>query len=305
MSNNSYDTSLRAVWQEWYTGLVMDSIVLKTTPFFLTLGIVASLCVALPYSANAKEGSTAAVADTAETTKNSVTASISQAAGVDPASFFYWFDILLERISIWIASGATEEIPRLLELADEKIAEAAKLAPYNPASAAEASEQYERYLKEAVSKSEKANEKGEDVDVLLTEIADSSIGHIGSLLDIASENDLTQYPYVEEALVVIENQEQELLNLFNSEEKRTEAIQSLFSFLELQREKIPPEYKEQFLALLNSFIGTLSSYLFDIGGEVFETVSGAVKEYAKDQANEQLDKVKESVIEKIQEVEIK
>lgn len=200
-------------------------------------------------------------------------------AGIDPSTALYWFDILFERIGIWLADGAAEEVPLLLQYADEKLAEAGKLAVTDPQAAAEASERYELYLEEAVKKAQGAQKDGEDVDELLQEISRRSLVHVEALIYIGYKAATWEQPYIEEAFNVIEEQQKEVIILIQDEEKRKQTIETVLTYLQEQREKIPPEVEENIRATLEMMISNISRFILTEGEIWFDILSDSVKAY--------------------------
>lgn len=228
---------------------------------------------------------------------------VEAAAGVKPDSFLYWIDTIFERISIWLQKGVENEVPRLLELAEEKLAEVEALALTDPVAAGEAAERYEKYLKEAVKKTEKAQKK-ENVDDLLQDLSDASMTHITAFVAIGAKAASMEQPYIDEAFDVIKEQEKNVLGLIQDDEKRTQAIEDILAFLKDQEEKIPPEIRDSIKTTLEDLITEIAQFVIDKGGDMLDSLSDQALEFARDQANQQLDKAKDSLIEKIEDIEL-
>ncbi|MFC1598334.1 DUF5667 domain-containing protein [Patescibacteria group bacterium] len=250
---------------------------------------------------------TALAAEEAEPATGDITINIDMPitveAGVTPTSVFYWIDIILERINIWLADGTNEEVATLLQYADEKLAEAAELAPTDAQAAAEASERYEKYLKEAVDTASEAQKDGQDVDALFRTISDATLIHIEAFVSLASTAAQLEQPYIDEAFDEITEQEQEIILSIEDDAAQKATIENILSTLEEQRDKIPPEVEEEIKATLDNLIQAIANFVVEQGETLYEQLSDQAKDYLREQANIQLEKAKESIIEEIEELE--
>lgn len=226
----------------------------------------------------------------AEDTESSpVVVNINVDAGIGPSSTLYILDTLFERIGIWLAGSTEEEIEVLLGLAEEKIAESAEAAGTDEEAADVAARRYEKYIAEAVKKAAAASdEEGEDAqataDALLMQVGEASYTHIDAFVNIAGTAAAAESEYIDRVFTTLQEQEVAIIEGIQDEETREQAIENLQTFIDTQRDKLPPEVEEK----LNA---------------VFESLLDKLKEFAKEQANKQLDKAKDQLIETIEEIE--
>ncbi len=240
----------------------------------------------------------------AEEVQKEETKIVDAKAGITPSSIFYWLDIVFERIGIWAQDNAEQEVHRLLALSKEKLAEVEHLAETDPTAAAEAAERYEKYLEEAVQKAGKAQKKNENVDALLQDISDQTLLHVAAFVDIGAKAAAVEQPYIEETFTVIEEQEKKIIESIQDEQKRADTIENILDFLEEQKDKVPPDVQENIQSTLEKLISNLSAYIVDKGEELLQSLNQKAVEFAREQANKQLDKAKEKIIEEIEEIEL-
>lgn len=108
-------------------------------------------------------------------------------AGIKPSSFFYFFDIASERISLFFTFNSEKKARKALEYADERLAEAEEVAgDKNTDAVKTAITNYESNIAFAAEKSRGIKEK-EKAEALLTTISDSTSRHQEILADVLAK----------------------------------------------------------------------------------------------------------------------
>lgn len=254
-----------------------------------------------------------------------VTINLNVNAGIGPGSSLYILDTIAERISIWFASGGEEEVAVLLKLAEEKIAESAQAAGTDEKAADVAARRYETYMKEAVEKAKKVGEQAASdktaeetteataeaaavatakTDELLFDIGAASYEHIDAFVAIGSHAATKESEYIDRVFSTLQEQEIEIIKGISNEETRAQSAENLLNFLQEKREQLPPGVEEQITKTLESLIGGIAAYIQAQGGALLDQLGDKAKEYAKQQAQQQLDKAKQQLIEKIDDIEL-
>jgi biotin operon repressor len=106
-------------------------------------------------------------------------------AGLLPGNPFYFIEILSEGFGSLFTFNDLKKADRLFDLAEERLAEAEKLAQLGKSRLAKkATEKYERHLAKALKKAEKAKGKGKNTDEILAKMAESTVKHQLKLAEV-------------------------------------------------------------------------------------------------------------------------
>ena len=108
-------------------------------------------------------------------------------SGILPGDFFYFLDIFSEKLDMLFTFGNTAKAEKYLSIADERLAEARELAREGKSAKAEkTTEKYQEQLEKALKEVKKAEreDKKEDVDEVLSVIAESTMKHQAVLADV-------------------------------------------------------------------------------------------------------------------------
>ncbi len=112
-------------------------------------------------------------------------------AGITPANPFYFLDEWMEKIVYFFTVGIENKTEKLLEFAEEKLAETQELLEKNEVSYAEkARDKYKEYLDDAQELAKKAKDEGDVglADKLINLITQKTLEHQGTLTEDFSEN---------------------------------------------------------------------------------------------------------------------
>lgn len=276
-----------AILQEMNTLLFYERGAAQQLRLFSVLLVSVLFLFFLPFSVQAEQ----------EDSKSEVS------AGVQPGSFFYWFDTLFERIGIWTAGGNEEKVERLLQYSEEKIAEIQSFKTENTGAASQAATRYETYLSEAIQKAADIQKDGQNVDALLQRISQQSLSHLQTFIGISQHVAYGDAPYIEQGIQTIEEQQKRLLSLIQDPTIQKETLEYLLSFLQQEIATLSPQVQTAVLPLIQSFSTQISSFVLNEGKELYNTLSESAKAYVREQANEQLNKVKDQIIQKIEGIE--
>lgn len=99
-------------------------------------------------------------------------------AGILPSSPFYFLKSLSEDLGTLFSIGNISKVERFTFLAEKRLAEANTLADKGDTEGAKhATEKYQEYLDKAVNRAEEAKKDGDDVDEVLTKVAEATTKH--------------------------------------------------------------------------------------------------------------------------------
>ncbi len=153
--------------------------------------------------------------------------------GMLPTSQFYFLKILGENIGTFFTFGEESKTERLLELSEKRLVEAKVLAERGENEKVEqVMNRYEKHLSKAYQYTERAREKGDNVDGLLIKVSEATFKHQNILIDVYEDIPEEAKPGIEKAMQEGLKGYEETMKNVSSEEERDKIIENISGQIE-------------------------------------------------------------------------
>ncbi len=147
--------------------------------------------------------------------------------GMLPDSPFYFLKSLSENIGTIFTFGDNAKAERFLNLSEKRLSEAKALADKGNTEMAErAIERYQEQVENALSRAERARERGEDTDDVLTRVSEATLRHQETLADVYEKVPEEAKPAIERAMERAMRGHEEAMRAI-SDEKREEESENM------------------------------------------------------------------------------
>lgn len=145
--------------------------------------------------------------------------------GMLPDSPFYFLKSLSENIGTIFTFGDNAKAGRFLNLSEKRLSEAKALADKGNTEMAErAIERYQEQVENALSRAERARERGEDTDDILTRVSEATLRHQETLADVYEKVPEEAKPAIKRAMEKTMRGNEEAMKAISGE-KREEIME--------------------------------------------------------------------------------
>lgn len=147
--------------------------------------------------------------------------------GMLPDSPFYFLKSLSENIGTIFTFGDNAKAERFLNLSEKRLSEAKALADKGNTGMAERTiEKYHEQMENALSRAERARERGEDTDDVLTRVSEATLRHQETLADVHERVPEEAKPAIERAMERAMHGHEEAIKAISGE-KREEVVEGV------------------------------------------------------------------------------